>query len=538
MVFSLRPYNIINATLAYNNSPLPIVDSTLYLGITIDSKLIWKEHIIKLLADIGPRLNFLKMISSTRWGGDPKIITTLYKSIVRSKLDYGSSLYGSASHSLLQKLDVFQNTCLRLIIGALKSTPTSALCAETGIPPLHFRRNYITDRILARTISNQLSTTYHNTKFILSQWRFSEKKLPLLCQRAKFIFRLEPYIISAPSYCLSSLTYRQTLQTISIYKFLDSANNKSSSLQLSFDSYINNFFPNSTQIFTDGSKNDLGVGSAFWIPSLSFSSSFSLPSFSSIFLAEQMAILHSLNYIKNNFSNGTFLIISDSLSALQSISTLPSYAKNTLALSIIALYNFLTQLKFHINFLWIPSHSDIRNNDLADYHAKAARTSPNSIKLITSSELFSLIRRSSIDDWSQHYPFSFNNPVSHYLAVQPTLPSRPWYEHVNNINRSVIIKLSRLRFGHNRLPPHMKRINLSPTDTCPLHTDSPAVADLDHIFFHCPSLSKLRRSLFAELTKSITNSTFNSLDFISSKNIDIFPLICEFISHLPDSLTI
>jgi len=82
-------------------------------------------------------------------------------------------------------------------------------------------------------------------------------------------------------------------------------------------------FSHSIQIFTDGSKSDLGVGAALWIPSLSRHYSFSIPSFALIFHAEQVAIYQTLLFIKENFTVGYFLIICDSLSALKSITNSP-----------------------------------------------------------------------------------------------------------------------------------------------------------------------------------------------------------------------
>ena len=101
------------------------------------------------------------MLSSTHWGGDPEIMTMLYKSVIRSKLDYASPLYGSASCSQLQKLEKFQEKCIRFIIGALNSTATSALGAETGIMALQYCRNYLADRFLARSLTQTSLSLIH-----------------------------------------------------------------------------------------------------------------------------------------------------------------------------------------------------------------------------------------------------------------------------------------------------------------------------------------------------------------------------------------
>jgi len=109
MVFSLRSFNYVNATLACGNISIPIVDIVVYLGITLDSKLLWIDHINCLASRIGPAISFLKMLSSSDWGSDPITMTMFYKSFIRSKIDDGSNLYGSTSHTQLSKLDRLQN---------------------------------------------------------------------------------------------------------------------------------------------------------------------------------------------------------------------------------------------------------------------------------------------------------------------------------------------------------------------------------------------------------------------------------------------
>jgi len=103
-----------------------------------------------------------------------------------------------------------------------------------------------------------------------------------------------------------------------------SKNQKLCPPQTQFQQLMSQQFSHYVQIFTDGSKSDLGVGAALWILSLPRHYSFSLPSFKSIFHVEQVAIYQTLLFIKENFTVGYFLIISDSLSALQSIQTLRS----------------------------------------------------------------------------------------------------------------------------------------------------------------------------------------------------------------------
>ncbi len=52
--------------------------------------------------------------------------------LIRSVLDYGCVVFGSAAQSQLKKLDVVQAQALRLCCGAFKTTPVSALQVEMG----------------------------------------------------------------------------------------------------------------------------------------------------------------------------------------------------------------------------------------------------------------------------------------------------------------------------------------------------------------------------------------------------------------------
>ena len=61
-------------------------------------------------------------------------------SLIRSKLDYGSVVYGSARGSYLQMLDPIHTQALRLCLGAFRTSPSSILCVLANEPPLYICR--------------------------------------------------------------------------------------------------------------------------------------------------------------------------------------------------------------------------------------------------------------------------------------------------------------------------------------------------------------------------------------------------------------
>ena len=89
------------------------------LGIIFDAPyLTWKSHIEYLCTDVRRRLDIMKVMRSTNWGAASKILRIFYISYIRSKIDYGSCIYGGAAQTHLTKLDKLQNSALRMIIGA------------------------------------------------------------------------------------------------------------------------------------------------------------------------------------------------------------------------------------------------------------------------------------------------------------------------------------------------------------------------------------------------------------------------------------
>ena len=57
-------------------------------------------------------INLLKILAHTSWGANHSSLLTIYRSVVRSKFDYGSIVYGSARKSYFFKLEPVANAAL------------------------------------------------------------------------------------------------------------------------------------------------------------------------------------------------------------------------------------------------------------------------------------------------------------------------------------------------------------------------------------------------------------------------------------------
>ena len=94
-------------------------------------------HIKYLKARCLKALNLLKVVSRFDWGADGIVLLRLYRALVRSKLDYGSIVYGSARKSYIGMLDTVHHQGIRLSLGAFRTSPVESLYVEANEESLY-----------------------------------------------------------------------------------------------------------------------------------------------------------------------------------------------------------------------------------------------------------------------------------------------------------------------------------------------------------------------------------------------------------------
>ncbi|GFN93821.1 Pol-like protein [Plakobranchus ocellatus] len=123
-----------------DGQPIPVKGEAKFLGVFFDSKLNFSSHVKYLKKKCLKALNLLRVVGHTDWGADRATLLKLYLTLVRSKLDYGSVIYGSAKKHVLRALDPIHHQGLRIALGAFRTSPIKSLYAEAGEPSLEHRR--------------------------------------------------------------------------------------------------------------------------------------------------------------------------------------------------------------------------------------------------------------------------------------------------------------------------------------------------------------------------------------------------------------
>ena len=118
-----------------------VVRETKFLGVTFDQKLSFIPHLKTLKTKCMKALDIIKVVANQEWGADKTVLLNLYRSLIRSKLDYGCIVYGSARPSYLKMLNTVHHQGLRLALGAFRTSPVESLYVEASELPLETKKN-------------------------------------------------------------------------------------------------------------------------------------------------------------------------------------------------------------------------------------------------------------------------------------------------------------------------------------------------------------------------------------------------------------
>ena len=436
LVFSRKQIKDRPPVFLLNDHPIQIVEQFKFLGLNFDSKLNWVFHINSVITKCTRLANFLKPLAYKKSGLNLSSLIRLFKAFVRSRMEYGAIVLSSASTTLINKLDVVQNTIFRSFFGAFNCTPVALLNWELNIEPTKLRWEFIKHRYLINLNTKPFNPAFESILRLSnanSIWK--PQSIPSVIPGINFLHAiniplflrsalpssappvsLQPPWISLPaSFIIFPLTKKEALAnpTRAAAVFLE----------LFGSPTVEN-----AHIYTDGSRLDDGsASSAFCVPSANFASAWRLTRHSSIMSAELLAIEKALEHAySSDFSS--IHIFSDSKPSLQSIFNNKPTNLNTVNSIRDIIFNF-SSAGTQVSLVWIPSHVNIPGNELADRAAGDCLTSANSPTInnkLNAPELCSLLHAAHILRVS--HTLDSRAPSLNLLARQK-LGLFPWFLH-------------------------------------------------------------------------------------------------------------
>ena len=131
VIFSRKSKRSTHPPLVFNNNNVSQTYSQKHLGVILDFKLTFEEHLNNVLAKVNKAVGLLRKLRNTL----PRTtLVTIYKAFIRPHLDYGNVLYDQAyNNSFKKKLESFRyNVCL-VLTGATRGTSKEKIYQELGL---------------------------------------------------------------------------------------------------------------------------------------------------------------------------------------------------------------------------------------------------------------------------------------------------------------------------------------------------------------------------------------------------------------------
>ena len=352
MVFS-RSQKEFTSFLTVNARDIPYSESARYLGIIMDRRLFWNLHMQDKIKKGKAFLMKIANVARELWGPSPYLMRWAYTCVVRPMVIYGCMVWApSLVRHYIDKFRSFNRMAMNTYAPFPRSSPTRLVEILTDTFPLDL---YVRKEGLCAFIrlGESVALNWGGVDNTLLTHNISHRKF---WTDLKTQLELND-ITSIPSdYC-----FFRSIGNANV--ILDSFSGDPAFLDL-YD----------VNVYTDGSKSEFGVGSAFRIVmngEIYRQENFTLPSYTSVFQAEVHAIYKAagnLLMLPGDLRIKFFVDSQAALRALCSNETTSRLVKQTL--------DELVEILNPMEFVWIKSHSGNEHNDAVDLLAKEASLNP------------------------------------------------------------------------------------------------------------------------------------------------------------------
>ncbi|CAK9798609.1 Retrovirus-related Pol polyprotein from type-1 retrotransposable element R1 (Fragment) [Anthophora plagiata] len=510
-----------------------------FLGIQLDNKLRFDCHIQHLQVICTKVLNIIKFFRDTWWGCDPQTLLNIYKALIRSRIEYGSFWYFPTHNKKLRNtIEKIQRNAIKLALGLRRSTPSNVVLAEAKIPSIKNRIKYLAGRYSLRVLKKKKRSnpmmdyiTEHVEKDGEAKARGQrEVKKTIMHDCWQDLKHIMKRTESHYTYPIFEANYDVQFTQVNTNQTIGQLIQNSPTPAHEFIDIIETHYPRHIHIYTDGSKGkDAKATSAACVSlQLNEKNVISLDSSASTFTAEAAGIWMATE-LANRDPTNSYIIWTDSYGVLQALNNNPNDAH--LNIHIVEIKKNI--LKFQrqntankIWICWIPSHTGIPGNEIADQIAKkATKIEPDQRWKIPHEDFYSTLKdkmwRETEEEWKQQATTKGKKYFDYYYRAE----RKSWF-HGKRLPREITSWVGRYRCDHYNIEASLARIGLLDNNTC---SCSEEPQDLNHVLWTCPLYTQPRIRMLHKLKEKGFDNVTRIEPFLQKIHTPIIRIVNEFL---------
>ena len=123
-----------------------------FLGLVFDSGLTGKNHMEKIKKTCTSRLNIIRLLTHKSWGLKKETLVQIYRSLIRSVIEYTGLSYYAFGKTQRKELEVIQNSAMRTIFNKKREFGTKNLLKLAGVDSIRSRMDQINNSYLEKCI--------------------------------------------------------------------------------------------------------------------------------------------------------------------------------------------------------------------------------------------------------------------------------------------------------------------------------------------------------------------------------------------------
>ncbi|XP_076047375.1 uncharacterized protein LOC143028907 [Oratosquilla oratoria] len=432
-------------------TPVKPATSVRYLGVIFQRDGRWTGHIQQVCLNARRALNLVRVIRREPWGQRRETLIPIVRSLVRSRLLFGSPALHDLSPESTYKMVQIECQALRLGLGLPHSVPHEQVCNEAGVLPLRYRLKKDAGRYLFGSARVPNSTEDE----MYEEWISAPPTAPIhglpssvrdFCLRAglqpsdrRWVaqYQVDPF----PPWTISPAEVELDIPGLGRHDnphLLAPRTRELLALK-----YQEEFL-----VYMDGSVLEDGrTGAGIFLEATRESFSVKL-SPTTILTAELVAIKEALNkIIAFPVLPSRVTVLSDSRSSLVVIQRGHCPSSPEILNDILHLSDEAAKMGVRLRYQWVPSHVGLHGNEMADKAAKHGALAPKDSETpihLTASDAIRRIDRAAWAQWETDYAATASArgwPTSYLGPNPPTLASLP--SHISPT-------ISRIRVDHWR----------------------------------------------------------------------------------------